>query len=134
MSCQTPPDMFSPLPLASPGFVSPTYLYSGCPFQAACLEPSDLVITVSVPLTPDMAVAGPGTGGQYFAQALLQFDLVEVSRTNQYKVKPLELVRSVAPPTFLDSSVVPVAAPAALLAAAGELPEPPPEPPEAEEL
>jgi hypothetical protein len=53
----------------------------------------------------------------------LQFDLVEVSGTNQYKVKPLLLVSTVALPIFVVFSVDPEDA------AAGELPEPP-EPPE----
>jgi hypothetical protein len=49
--------------------------------------------------------------------------------TNQYRVCPFELVSTVALPTFPDSRVELVAA-----AAAGELPEPPPEPPGLEEL
>src|SRR5690348_1071606 len=53
----------------------------------------------------------------------LQFDLVEVSGTNQYRVRPLALASTVALPTFV---VVRVDAEDA---AAGELPEPP-EPPE----
>src|SRR5215470_18420990 len=56
-------------------------------------------------------------------QEPLQFDLVEVSGTNQYRVKPLELASTVALPTFIVFRVDPEDA------AAGELPEPP-EPPE----
>ena len=50
---------------------------------AACTEPSDRVIVVSLPVTPGPAVAGPLTGGQIWAQLLLQFDLVAVSGTNE---------------------------------------------------
>src|SRR5690349_10018102 len=55
----------------------------------------------------------------------LQFDLVEVSGTNQYRVRPLELVSTVALPNFIVFRVDPEDA------AAGEPPEPadPPEPP-----
>jgi hypothetical protein len=59
----------------------------------------------------------------------LQFDLVEVSGTNQYKVKPLELVSTVVPPMVVVFKVL-------LLAAAGDpvfvVPVPAPlfEPPE----
>src|SRR5215467_8347081 len=53
----------------------------------------------------------------------LQFDLVEVSGTNQYRVKPLPLASTVALPTFMVFRVDPEDA------AAGELPDPP-EPPE----
>jgi hypothetical protein len=55
----------------------------------------------------------------------LQFDLVEVSGTNQYRVNPLALASTVALPTFVVFRVDPEDA----AAAAGELPEPP-EPPE----
>jgi hypothetical protein len=62
----------------------------------------------------------------------LQFDLVEVSGTNQYKVKPLALVSTVAPPIFVVPSVDPEDPAGA--DAAGELPEPePPDPPEPED-
>jgi hypothetical protein len=81
-----------------------------------------------VPFTPDPAVAGPCTGGQYVAHEPLHFEVVEVSGANQYKVNPLELVSSVALPTFLLDRVVEVE-PAAGADAVGELPEPP-EPPE----
>src|SRR5215467_13921760 len=57
----------------------------------------------------------------------LQFDLVEVSGTNQYKVWPLELVSTVALPIFMVPSADPEDAAGA--DAAGEPPEPP-EPPE----
>jgi hypothetical protein len=40
----------------------------------------------SVPVTPEPAVAGPFTGGQYVAQEPVQLDVVDVSRANQYKV------------------------------------------------
>jgi hypothetical protein len=37
----------------------------------------------SLPVTPLPAVAGPLTGGQKLAHPALQFDLVDVSGTNQ---------------------------------------------------
>lgn len=74
----------------------------------ACNEPSDRVIVVSLPVTPEPAVAGPFTGGQIAAHQPLQFDFVLVSGTNEYKVKPLALVSTVTPPTFAVFSAVPV--------------------------
>jgi hypothetical protein len=65
------------------------------------------VIVVSVPVTPGPAVAGPFTGGQYEAHAPLQFDLVAVSGTNEYSVKPLALVSTVAPPMVAVFRAVP---------------------------
>src|SRR5215831_18214134 len=56
-----------------------------------------------------------------------QFDLVEVSRTNQYRVCPLLLVSTVALPIFMVPRVF------AEDAAPGELPPEPPEPPEPED-
>jgi len=61
----------------------------------------------------------------------LQFDFVEVSGTNQYKVWPLALVSTVALPIFVVFRAVPEDAAGA--DAAGELPEPLPEPPEPED-
>jgi hypothetical protein len=63
----------------------------------ACFVPSDLVMVPSVPVTPAPAVAGPFTGGQYVEQDPLHFEVVDVSGTNQYKVKPLELVTTFVP-------------------------------------
>jgi hypothetical protein len=68
------------------------------------------VIVLSVPVTPDPAVAGPFTGGQNVAQLPLHFDVVLVSGANQYKVKPLAFVSTVTPPIVLVSSVLPDAA------------------------
>src|SRR5262249_62242970 len=76
---------------------------------------------------PDRALPGRSPGGQWVVHEPLQFDLVEVSGTNQYKVKPLELVSTVAPPIFMVPSADPEDAAGA--DAAGEPPEPP-EPPE----
>jgi hypothetical protein len=56
------------------------------------------LIVASLPVTPAPAVAGPGTGGQYVAHDPLQFDLVDVSGTNQYKVRPLASVSTATPP------------------------------------
>src|SRR5215471_17245872 len=56
-----------------------------------------------------------------------QFDLVEVSRTNQYRVCPLLLVSTVVLPIFMVPRVF------AEDAAPGELPPEPPEPPEPED-
>src|ERR1700755_2423987 len=55
-------------------------------------------MVASLPVTPAPAVAGPFTGGQNVAHEPLHFDVVAVSGTNQYKVKPLALVTTVAPP------------------------------------
>ena len=51
---------------------------------------SDRVMVLSVPVTPEPAVSGPLTGGQKVAHWPEQFDLLDVSGTNQYKVMPLE--------------------------------------------
>jgi hypothetical protein len=42
-----------PLPLACPGAVSPTKVYSGCPWKASWAEPSDRFIVANAPLAPD---------------------------------------------------------------------------------
>jgi hypothetical protein len=55
------------------------------------------LIVASLPVTPAPAVAGPGTGGQYVVHDPLQFDLVDVSGTNQYKVRPLAFVTTATP-------------------------------------
>jgi hypothetical protein len=47
------------------------------------------------------AVTGPLTGGQYVAHVPSQFDLAAVSGANEYSVKPLALVRTVAPPIWV---------------------------------
>jgi hypothetical protein len=63
------------------------------------VDPSDLVIVASLPVTPEPAVAGPDTGGQIWAQAPEHFDVVAVSGANEYRVKPLALVTTVTPLT-----------------------------------
>ncbi len=63
----------------------------------ACVEPSERVIVLSLPVTPLPAVAGPSTGGQNFAHPPLQLDLVAVSGANQYSVKLLALVSTLVP-------------------------------------
>ena len=73
----------------------------------ACFDPSERVITPSFPVTPGPAVAGPVTGGQNPAHEPLQLDLVAVSGTNQYSVKPLALVSTVTPPMFAVFRAVP---------------------------
>jgi hypothetical protein len=50
-----------------------------------------------MPVTPDPAVAGPTTGGQYVAHDPVHMDVVEVSGTNQYNVLPLALVTIAVP-------------------------------------
>src|SRR5690348_16288258 len=55
-------------------------------------------MVASLPVTPVPAVAGPFTGGQYVVHEPLHFEVVGVSGANQYKVKPLLLVSTVAPP------------------------------------
>ncbi len=57
--------------MACPGAVSPTNVYSGCPSKVAWVAPPDRLIVPNVPLTPD-AMAGPFTGGQFWAHAPLQ--------------------------------------------------------------
>ena len=75
-------------------------------------------------------MAGPLTGGQNWAHEPLQLDLVAVSGTNQYSVRPLALVSTVTPPMFavfravLDEPVVGDAA------ALDELPDPAELPPD----
>jgi hypothetical protein len=75
------------------------------------------LIVPNVPVTPD-AVAGPLTGGQFCAHALLQVDVVAVSGANEYSVNPLALVSTVAPP------IVAVFRPPAVAAAGLLLPPP----------
>jgi hypothetical protein len=77
------------------------------------------------------AVTGPFTGGQYWAQAPLQLDLVEVSGANQYSVKPLALVSTFTPLIVVDFTIE-LDEPEPAAAALGE--EPPPEPPEPDVL
>jgi hypothetical protein len=50
-----------------------------------------------LPVTPAPAVAGPFTGGQYVAHDPLQLDLVAVSGSNEYTVKPLALASTFVP-------------------------------------
>jgi hypothetical protein len=73
----------------------------------ACVVPSGLVIVPSVPVTPDPAVAGPFTGGQNVAHDPVHLDVVEVSGTNQYKVKPAELVSTFVPLIVVLINVLP---------------------------
>src|SRR5215472_16269146 len=61
----------------------------------------------SLPVTPAPALTGPFTGGQTATQLPLQLEVVEVSGTNQYRVKPLLLVSTVAPITFAVVTVAP---------------------------
>jgi hypothetical protein len=70
------------------------------------------------------------TGGQNWAHEPLQLDLVAVSGTNQYSVKPLALVTTVTPPicaAFRAALDEPVAGDAAAL---DELPDPAEPPPD----
>ena len=82
ISCHTPPAAFRPLPVACPGAVSPTKVYSGCPSKVAWAEPSERLIVPNVPVTP-AAVTGPLTGGQLAAQVPLHLDVVGVSGANE---------------------------------------------------
>jgi hypothetical protein len=77
------------------------------------------VIVASLPVTPDPAVAGPFTGGQNVAHWPLHLDVVEVSRANQYSVKPLALVSTVTPPIVVVFSALPLAAAAFGVVVAG---------------
>jgi hypothetical protein len=75
-------------------------------------------MVASLPVTPAPAVAGPVTGGQNVAHEPLHFDVVAVSGTNQYKVEPVALVTTVAPPILAVFSALPPAAAGALEAGA----------------
>jgi hypothetical protein len=101
------------------------------------VDPSDLVIVASLPVTPEPAVAGPDTGGQIWAQAPEHFDVVAVSGANEYRVKPLALVTTVTPLTCAVFSA-PLAAAVldaeALDAEAGALDDAPPALPLDDEL
>jgi hypothetical protein len=70
-------------------------------------------MTPKVPVTPEPAVAGPLTGGQYVAQDPVHLDVVEVSGANQYKVNPAELVSTWVPLIVVVFNAVPDAADAA---------------------
>ena len=89
----------------------------------ACTLPSERVIVPSVPVTPEPALTGPLTGGQNVAQEPLHFEVVGVSGANQYKVNPLALVSTVAPPIVaVFSALLEAAAPeVAVLAGLPEL-------------
>jgi hypothetical protein len=67
------------------------------------------VIVPSLPVTPEPAVAGPDTGGQYVAHEPVHFEVVEVSGANQYKVRPLAFVSTTFPLMVLMDSTVPAA-------------------------
>ena len=79
--------------------------------------PSGRVMTPSVPVTPDPAVTGPSTGGQYVAHAPVHLDVVEVSGTNQYNVLPLALVTTAVPLMVVMLSAPPLALALALAGA-----------------
>jgi hypothetical protein len=74
---------------------------------------------LSVPVMPDPALTGPVTGGQKVAQDPLHLEVVEVSGTNKYRTKPLELVRTVVPLMVVVASAGPDPPAAALFWAAG---------------
>src|SRR6516162_9438213 len=73
----------------------------------AWVAPSGRAIVLSVPGTPGLAVAGPLTGGQIWAQLPLHFDVVAVSGANQYRVKPWALVSTAAPLIVMVFSALP---------------------------
>src|SRR5690349_8496150 len=75
------------------------------------MEPSDLVIVPTVPVTPGPAAGRPVTGGQYCAHVPEQFDLVGVSGANQYRVKPLPLAITVVPSACAVFSTAPADGP-----------------------
>src|SRR6202046_5340916 len=123
-SCHSPPAAFRPLPLACPGAVSPTKVYSGCPSKVAWTEPSERLIVPNVPVTP-AAVTGPVTGGQFCAHVPLHLDVVDVSGANEYSVKPALLVSTVAPAIVAVFTVLAPAAAGLLAEDAGEAPDEP---------
>src|SRR5258707_14197016 len=79
-----------------------------------------------VRVTPGPAGAGPVAGGGTVAHEPVHFEAVAVSGPNQYTVKPLALVSTVAPPIVVVFSVlVPeagAAAPDVVLLGLAELP------------
>jgi hypothetical protein len=85
------------------------------------------LIVLNVPITPD-SVTGPFTGGQYWAHDPLHLDFVEVSGANQYSVKPLALVSTVAPPIFAVFTTLDALVAAAPLLDGGDELGVPPEP------
>jgi hypothetical protein len=97
-SCHSPPNAFTPLPLACPGALSPTKVYSGWPWKVSWVAPSDRLIVANGLLTA--AVVAGFTGGQLVAHAPLHTDLADVSGANEYRVKPRALVSTVTLPTF----------------------------------
>lgn len=82
-SCHRPPNALMPLPLACPGDLSPTNVYSGCPWKVSWAEPSDRLMVPNAPLAPDAAGL---TGGQFCAHTPLHFDVVDVPGANEYSV------------------------------------------------
>src|ERR1039457_5315653 len=70
-------------------------------------------MVASLPVTPVPAVAWPFTGAPHAAHEPLHFEVVGVSGTNQYRVKPLALVSTVAPPIVAVFSALPDAVAAA---------------------
>ena len=77
--------------------------------------PSDRVMVPSVPVTPEPAVSGPLTTGQWVAHWPEQFDLVGVSMANQYRVMPWESTSTCWLPMVFSVTVFPPAAPAGAL-------------------
>src|ERR1700753_2672214 len=55
------------------------------------------MIVPSRPVTPGLAVGFPASGGQDCAQTPVQAERAAVSGANQYRVRPLRLVSTVAP-------------------------------------
>jgi hypothetical protein len=78
-------------------------------------------MTPSVPFTPGAALTGPATGGQYVAHDPVHLDVVEVSGTNQYNVRPLASVTIAVPLMVLIPSVMPLALEAGAELAGAEL-------------
>jgi hypothetical protein len=81
-SCHSPPNALTPLPAACPGALSPTKVYSGCPWKVSCVEPPVRLIVANGALTA-AAFAGAFAGGQLDAHAPLQTYLVDESGANE---------------------------------------------------
>jgi hypothetical protein len=96
----------------------------------AWTEPLERLIVPNVPFTPG-AVVGPFTRGQFCAHVPLHLDIVDVSGANEYNVKPLALVSTVAPPIFAVFRLPAAAGTPPLLAPEYEGPEGVPDEPHA---
>src|SRR4029453_10999886 len=100
---QEPPNALIPSPFVSPGFLSFTKVYSGCPLYVSWLIPSGrAVVPTSDGLAPLPTSGVPRTrsGGQLTAQAPVQALIVPVSRSKRYSVRPCRSTRTSPSPVL----------------------------------